>query len=131
MPREETGAEQDHSGDREFSTVGGRQFRCRILSNSTCMNDYEVLRGILNDPGWQLTCAASLHQAIGCLCRDRPVAIICDSHLLDGDWKDLLSHIAALMDPPVLIIAAGSADQTLLSEVMAMGILLFDEAFTG
>ena len=121
MPQQEAGAEPNHSGDGEFSTVGDRQYRSRILSISACSNDYDALRGILNDPVWQVTCATSLHQAIGCLCRDRPAAIISDSHLPDGNWRDLLSHIAALMDPPVLIVTAGSADQTLLAEVLALG----------
>jgi DNA-binding NtrC family response regulator len=121
IPQQEAAAEPNRSGDGEFSTVGGRLNRCRILSISACSNDYDALRGILNDPVWQITRATSLHQAIGCLCRDRPAVIICDSHLPDGNWRDLLSYIAALMDPPVLIVTAGSADQPLLSEVLALG----------
>lgn len=121
MPQQEAGAEPDHSGDGEFNSVGCRQYLCRILSISACSNDYAALRRILNEPIWQITCVTSLHRAIGHLCRDRPAAIICDSHLPDGDWRDLLSHIAELMDPPVLIVTAGSEDQLLLSEVLALG----------
>jgi DNA-binding response OmpR family regulator len=121
MPQQEAGAEPNRSGNGGFSRAGGRQTRCGILSISACSSDYDALRGILNDPVWQITRATSLHQAIGCLCRDRPAVIICDSHLPDGNWRDLLSYIAALMDPPVLIVTAGSADQHLLSEVLDLG----------
>ena len=104
-----------------FSSARRREGRCSILSISAWPNDHLALRHILNDSLWQITNADSFHQAIGCLCRDRPDLIICERDLPDGSWRDLLSHVAELMDPPALIVTSEAADKDLHSEVLTLG----------
>jgi len=93
----------------------------KILSISAVSEDHDLLRRILNDPHWRITRAFSCHQAITCLCRDRMALIVCDCHLPDGTWRDILSYIAALNDPPSVIVTALTADANLHSEVRSLG----------
>jgi DNA-binding response OmpR family regulator len=107
--------------DRNKYGVPLDEHRCGILSISAFAKDHEALRRILSDPEWQITCADSCHQAIGRLCRNRPAVIICERHLPDGTWRDLLSHIADLIDPPALVVTSEGPDDHLLSEVLSLG----------
>jgi DNA-binding response OmpR family regulator len=93
----------------------------KILSISAAPEDHNSLRGILRDPEWRITCAASCQQAIAYLCRDRVGVIVCDCHLPDGTWRDVLSHIAALTEPSAVIVTSGAADACLRAEVRALG----------
>jgi DNA-binding NtrC family response regulator len=93
----------------------------KILSISAAPEDHKALRDILCDPEWRITCAFSCQQAIAYLCRDRVGVIVCDCHLPDGTWRDLLSHIAALTEPAAVIVTSGTADACLRAEVHALG----------
>jgi DNA-binding response OmpR family regulator len=107
----------------ERSSALNREPGRKILSISAASEDHDSLRRILNDPGWRITPAFSCQQGIACLCRDRMAVILCDCHLPDGTWRDILSHIAELPEPPVVIVTArtANANSNLRAEVRALG----------
>lgn len=47
--------------------------------------------------------------------------LICECHLPDGTWKDLLGHIVEMLDPAALVVTAGAVDAHFPSEVRALG----------
>jgi FixJ family two-component response regulator len=47
--------------------------------------------------------------------------VLCDEHLPDGSWRDLLAAMEPLHDPPVLIVSSHIADERLWSEVLNLG----------
>ena len=93
----------------------------KVLSISTGPEDHDSLRRILQDPGWSITRAFSCQQAIACLCRARMAVIVCDCHLSDGSWRDILSYVAELTEPAVVIVASRAAGEDLRAEVRALG----------
>ncbi len=92
-----------------------------VLSISATREDHDSLRRILNDPSWRVTAAFSCQQAITYLCRDRIGIIVCDCFLPDGSWRDILSHIADLTEPPVVIVTTRAAGADFRAEVHALG----------
>jgi DNA-binding response OmpR family regulator len=93
----------------------------KILTISATLEDHESLRRILQEPDWSITRAFSCQQAIACLCRDRIGVILCDSQLPDGTWRDILSHIAEMTEPPSVIVTSARADANLRAEVRTLG----------
>jgi DNA-binding NtrC family response regulator len=100
-----------------FDAAPGR----KVLSVSTSAEDHDSLRRILDYPGWSITTAFSCQQAIACLCRDRMGVIVCDGHLSDGSWRDILSYVAELTEPALVIVASRAAGEDLRAEVRALG----------
>ena len=100
-----------------FDVAPGR----KVLSISTTPQDHDSLRRILHDPSWRVTAAFSFQQAMACLCRERIGVIICDCHLPDGSWRDILSHIAELTEPSVVIVTTGASGADLRGEVRSLG----------
>ncbi len=99
----------------------GPVHRRRVLSTSPFVSDHQALRSALNDQIWQVEEAANYQQAIACLCCERIDVVVCEAHLPDGTWKDLLGHIAAIPDPPVLIVSSALVDGSLCTEVRSLG----------
>ena len=103
------------------STLNDRELSRKILTISPTLEDHDALYCILQEPDWSITRAFSCQQAIACLCRDRVGLILCDCHLPDGAWRDILSHIAAMTEPPSVIVMSPTADANLRAEVRALG----------
>ena len=93
----------------------------KILSISAEHGVHDSLRALLRDTDWRITPVYSCQQAMACLCRQRVDIIICDCLLPDGNWQDILSHIAALPEPSAVIVTSISPDARLRAEVRAMG----------
>ena len=93
----------------------------KLLSISPDSEDHDSLRGILCEPDWRITAAFSCQQAIACLCRDRVGVIVCESHLPDGSWRDILSHIAELTEPSVVVVTSGAVGANFRAEVQGLG----------
>ena len=100
-----------------FDVAPGR----KVLSVSTVPEDHDSLRRILPDPNWRVTAAFSCQQAITHLCRDRMDVIVCNCQLADGSWRDILSHIAELTEPSVVIVTTGASGADLRGEVRSLG----------
>ena len=107
--------------DVSLSAPIDRERSRKILIISVTLEDHESLCRILQEPDWSITRAFSCQQAIACLCRDRMGVILCDSQLPDGTWRDILSHIAEMTEPPSVIVTAARADANLRAEVRTLG----------
>jgi DNA-binding NtrC family response regulator len=101
----------------QFDVAPGR----KVLSISTVPEDHDSLCRILCDSGWSITRAFSCQQAIARLCRDRMGVIVCDCHLSDGSWRDILSYIAELTEPSEVIVSSRVVGADLRAEVRALG----------
>ena len=99
----------------------GPAYRRSILLVSPFPADHHSLRSALNDQIWSVDEVANYQKAIARLCCERIDVIVCESHLPDGTWKDLLGHLAVMTDPPILIVSSAIADDHLRIEVHTLG----------
>lgn len=100
---------------------GATERRQAILLVSPALEDHAFLRALLATAGCKLYMALTYREAVSILCRDRIAVIVCEQDLPDGKWKDLLSQIAPLTDPPCLIVTSRLADELLWAEVLNLG----------
>lgn len=98
-----------------------RERQQAILLVSPAPEDHIFLQPLLSVAGRKTYFVRTYREALGVLCRDRIAVIICERDLPDGKWKDLLSQIAPLSDPPCLIVASRLADEFLWAEVLNLG----------
>jgi DNA-binding NtrC family response regulator len=91
------------------------------LGISAHREDLERLREIFSRMNWTLREARSRHEAGILLCSHRMPVIICDRHLPDGHWTDIMSLVAPLVEPPWVIVMSDAVDQCLTAEVFVMG----------
>jgi FixJ family two-component response regulator len=47
--------------------------------------------------------------------------VICESHLPDAQWGQVLSELSGMPDAPVLIVTSPVADDALWAEVLSLG----------
>jgi DNA-binding NtrC family response regulator len=91
------------------------------LGISAHAEDLDRLREIFSRMNWKLQEARSCHEAAALLCLDRMPVIICDYSFADGNWKDILSLTAPLLESPRVIVMSGSVEASWTSEVLDMG----------
>jgi DNA-binding NtrC family response regulator len=91
------------------------------LGISAHLNDLHRLREILKGMGSKLHEARSCHEASTLLCSFRMPIIVCDLLLPDGNWKDILSLTAPLLESPHVIVMSEAVQPSLASEVQEMG----------
>lgn len=65
--------------------------------------------------------ARTYRDALNILCSMRVPVILCECSLPDGNWRDLLGHIAPIADRPRLIVTSLHAEHDLWLDVLAMG----------
>jgi DNA-binding response OmpR family regulator len=97
------------------------QTRATVLLISPLAEDHEFFSSIFEHPYWKAYRAYGYREASKWLMRDRMTVIICDSHLPDGDWKDILSQVQVLPEPPYVVVASGLASDCLWAEVLNLG----------
>jgi DNA-binding response OmpR family regulator len=91
-----------------------------VLGISAHPKDLDRLRNILSRINWKLREARSCHEATTVLsCYWMPI-IICDRSLPDGNWKDILSLTAPLLEPPRVIVMSDAVDDSWSAEVLDM-----------
>jgi DNA-binding NtrC family response regulator len=91
------------------------------LGISAHREDLERLRDIFNRMNWTFREARSRHEANIVLCSHRMPVIICDRHLPDGHWTDIMSLVAPLVEPPWVIVMSDAVEHSWTSEVFVMG----------
>ena len=91
------------------------------LAISPFDEDLSFLQGMFQDAGWKLLTAHTKRQAMAELNREQITVVICERHLIDGNWKDVLSLLAAILNPPRLVVVSRLADAALWIEVLSMG----------
>jgi DNA-binding NtrC family response regulator len=100
-----------------------------VLSVGTNPADTVSLERIFHASGWRaytnsewtLIARATLASAFSVL-RERPIPIVlCDCDLMPRTWRELLEHISALPDPPLLIVTSRRKDERLWAEAPNLG----------
>ena len=92
-----------------------------IVSVSGLEEDQAVLEQILRQGTWRLRHAQNCREAYDCLAADDPAIVICESHLSDGTWLDVLRRGACCATPPAVIVSSRAADDRLWAEVLNLG----------
>ena len=97
-----------------------------ILSVSPIEEDHNSLEQILCHSQWpaslwQLSTSFDLELAAVALRQHNISIVICESHLPSGTWRDFLSHISTLNDPPLVIVTSRVADDRLWAEALNIG----------
>ncbi len=92
-----------------------------ILAVSACEDEQAALTGLFRNSQWNIVTAKTRADAIT-LFGDRTFPVVlCERHLPDGDWKDVLSFLTKQPFPPKLIVMDRLADDQLWSEVLNVG----------
>jgi DNA-binding response OmpR family regulator len=90
-----------------------------ILAISPDVEDHEIVRQILEGSGWRTLACKTRGQARR-LWRQASV-VLCEQKLPDGDWKEVLTELQSVLDPPLLIVMSRLADSGLWAEVLNLG----------
>jgi len=69
----------------------------------------------------RLRCAGGRRSALSLFRRFQPWVVVCDQHLHDGDWRDLLKDLQGESPAPPLIVSSRLADDRLWAEVLNLG----------
>lgn len=109
---------ENRGGDPPGGAIERRQ---AILLVSPAPEDHTFLQPLLCTAGRKTYVVRTYREAVSVLCRDRIAVIICEQDLPDGKWKDLISQIAPLSDPPCLVVTSRLADESLWAEVLNLG----------
>ena len=91
------------------------------LAISQHEQDLAFLQYMFDDANWTLYTARTYREGMIELSRDRFHVTLCECNLLDGTWKDVLSHLAPWPERPRLIVISKWANERLWAEVLAMG----------
>ena len=98
-----------------------RRARKAILICSPAAEDHADVCDLLAETGWEVYHARNCREALRYFCKDGLEVILCEARLPDGTWKDVLSYLAEMMNPPALIVASRVADEQLWAEVLHLG----------
>jgi hypothetical protein len=87
-----------------------------VVVLSVCPSEAEdtSLERIVHGPGWRLYTQEqwtliqrfTLDSAFSVLQSTTVPIIVCEAELLPGTWREMLDHISALPDPPLLIVTS-------------------------
>src|SRR6266852_3222460 len=109
------------AGDHKRSLMGIDSHAVIGLAISPFAEDLLFFQNMFNYAGWKLLKARTRRQAGTELSREPIAVVICERHLIDGNWKDVLSRLAPILNPPRLIVVARRSDNVLWMEVLNMG----------
>jgi DNA-binding response OmpR family regulator len=93
----------------------------KVLLISPFDEDHQHLRDILKHSNWQQHGSRTQREAFDFLRENVAPVIICESELPDGNWQDVLSRLALMRCPPLLVVTSRMADDRLWSEVLNLG----------
>jgi len=83
--------------------------------------DQSQLEAIFLRHGWEIARARTRAEARAVL-ESTPIAlVIAESELPEGGWREMLDDLRFSADPPVLVVTARLADESLWAEVLNMG----------
>jgi DNA-binding NtrC family response regulator len=68
-----------------------------------------------------ITGVPSYRDALYVLARKHVAVILCDDHLPDGSWKDLLGQIALMPEPPRLVVMTAITNRAVSAEAINLG----------
>lgn len=105
---------------RKVESVTDSPSPAGVLVVSSVRQDREALRRILRHTHRADT-AGTCQMALDRLSLGGIAIVLCDSHLTDGTWLDILNRISTELDPPLLIVTSRFADERLWAEVLNLG----------
>ena len=92
-----------------------------VLMVSPRLDDYDFLRDVLSGSNWRPFGLRSRSEALSFL-RDNSVSVVVsETELSDGTWKDVLSDLKSVPNPPRLIVTSDRVDERLWAEVLNYG----------
>ena len=91
------------------------------LAISPFEEDLSFFQHMFDDAGWKLLSARTRREAVAELSHGAIAVVVCERHLIDGNWKDVLSRLASISNPPRLIVVSHRSDDGLWTEVLNMG----------
>jgi DNA-binding response OmpR family regulator len=101
-----------------------------VLSVATSDEDHAWLSELVStrqwwpsgsESNWQLETCASLVGALPILKNHSVSVVICEQDLGAASWRELLTELSALPDPPCLIVTSRTADEYLWAEALNLG----------
>ena len=96
--------------------------RCvTVLAVSPHVEDHVHLAAIFGHSNWRISNAFGCREAIDFVSNNRVAVLISENVLPDGDWKKLLESLSSLHLPPLLIVAARHATDSLWAEALNLG----------
>jgi DNA-binding NtrC family response regulator len=98
-----------------------REDTASAMAVSACVEDMQRLREIFKRIDWKLHEARSCRDATKILCSNRMPVVICDGSLPDGNWKDILSLTAPLVESPCVIVMSRSVETDWSTGVLDLG----------
>ena len=99
--------------------LGPKTFSSLAISPFT--EDLAFLEQKFQEADWTLYVAHTYREALIRLSHVRVPIILCECQLPDGNWKDVLSQLAPMLDRPRLIVVSRHADERLWTEVLNQG----------
>ena len=91
------------------------------LAVSPFEEDLSFFQHMFDDAGWKLLSARTRREAVAELSHGAIAVVVCERHLIDGNWKDVLSRLASISNPPRLNVVSHRSDDGLWTEVLNMG----------
>jgi DNA-binding response OmpR family regulator len=93
----------------------------RLLTVGIEDSEHDELSEFLREPECRLYRADARLDALRQLRTISPDVVICEQHLQDGTWKDVLADLQSYSRPPMLIVCSLLADDRLWAEVLNIG----------
>jgi CheY-like chemotaxis protein len=106
-----------YAGDRSFK----RPPRLSGLAITASVEDLSFLESRFKEAHWKLCMAGTYRQAMAELSQKRLPVVLSDCQLPDGNWKDVLSRLALMLERPRLIVFSRHANDRLWAEVLNSG----------
>jgi DNA-binding NtrC family response regulator len=92
-----------------------------MLAVGLSEQDRDETQRILAPRGWGIREIAGYLPLAEQLRRHRFAAVLCESELIDGTWRDVLEELTTLAPAPPLIVTSFLADASLWAEVLNCG----------
>jgi DNA-binding NtrC family response regulator len=92
-----------------------------LLTVGLSAEDRDRAQEILAPRGWRILEVAGCLPLAEQLRRHRFAAVLCESELIDGTWRDVLEELTTLAPAPPLIVTSFLADASLWAEVLNRG----------
>jgi len=92
-----------------------------VLSLSPHADDHDTLANILRLEKWTMHRAATVPRATRLLERYPIGVVICERDVPPRGWMDLIPEIAAIQNPPPLIVTSRHADDRFWAEALNLG----------
>ena len=92
-----------------------------VLAVSPYEEDHACLRMIFSHSNWKIFRAQDCREAMDFVSQNSVAVVVSERDLPDGDWRQLLELLSSLPAPPLLVVTARNADDSLWAEVLNLG----------